>query len=59
MRLWLQLTVAAAAQAVTASAPPPPPLCPRPSPDANYTAEWCSVQTHPMPQWFEDAKFGI
>ena len=41
------------------SPPPPPPPCPRPSPDANYSAQWCSVATHPMPQWFEDAKFGI
>ena len=39
--------------------PPPPPPCPRPSAEANYTAKWCSVATHPMPSWFEDAKFGI
>ena len=40
--------------------PPPPPIqpCP-PAADANYTEEWCSVASHPMPSWFEDAKFGI
>jgi alpha-L-fucosidase len=24
-----------------------------------YRAEWPSLQTHPMPDWFRDAKFGI
>eukprot|EP01044_Picomonas_judraskeda_P007323 COSAG03_NODE_782_length_5876_cov_3.589233_1_plen_369_part_10 len=34
--------------------------CPGPSgTGGNYTATWCSVTSHPMPDWFEDAKFGI
>lgn len=25
----------------------------------NYSATWASLTTHPYPQWFQDAKFGI
>ena len=25
----------------------------------NYTADWASIDSRPVPQWFTDAKFGI
>jgi hypothetical protein len=57
------MIVACFAGLLAAASPPPPPAaaptpCPRPA-GSNYTKQWCSVITHPMPQWFEDAKFGI
>ena len=28
-------------------------------PPAEYEPDWASLETHPTPEWFEDAKFGI
>lgn len=25
----------------------------------HYTGKWASVQTHTVPKWYDDAKFGI
>lgn len=34
--------------------------CPGPTTTgSNYSKTWCSITQHPMPSWFEDAKFGI
>lgn len=33
--------------------------CPPPPAGKTYSADWCSVQQHSTPKWFQDAKFGI
>ena len=61
--LWCLLSVChAAGDRVHRSAPASPsvPLPPSPSPSApRYNDSWESLDSRPLPEWFDDAKFGI
>ncbi|MDO8544781.1 MAG: alpha-L-fucosidase [Opitutaceae bacterium] len=50
MRVALAIAIGFAAAGIATAAP---------SPAGPYRADWKSLETHPMPEWLVDAKFGI